>query len=229
MLQLEDALRLVCERGRLVQQCERCQGVMYAVRATEDVIQQALQRADAKTLASASLAACNGKMSYVLSGSEAGVKSLIQLLPARTGSIKLGVVHAFHSPLMRNIEAPFLQLLKQVKFSPVHLGITFVSAVRGRVVSSAELADPQYWLDHMILPVQFQCAVECAWVAGGRIFLEMGPQDTLTKLTGRILSGIVSTAAAGTASAVAAGSRAAPAAGVTAGKEKEYEVIASLV
>lgn len=186
MLTLADALNLVCERGRLVQQHSGCQGVMYAVRATAADVATALQRADPATLSAASVAACNGKLSYVFSGSEVAVKQLISLLP-KTGSIRLGVSHAFHSPLMRCIEAPFREVLAQVQFSPLREGVTFVSTVRGKVVSSAELADPQYWIDHMLLSVRYVGAVECAWQQGGRTFLEMGPQDTLTKLSKRVL------------------------------------------
>lgn len=195
VLTLQDALRLVCERGRLVQENTGCRGVMYAVRATAEDVAAALQRADAATLAGASLAACNGRQSCVLSGSEAAVQKLISLLP-RVGSIRLGVSHAFHSPLMRCIEAPFRTVLSQVRFSPLKEGVQFVSTVRGRVVNSAELADGQYWVDHMLLPVQYVDAVQCAWQLGGRTFLEMGPQDTLTKLSKRILDDLSKAATA---------------------------------
>jgi acyl transferase domain-containing protein len=162
---------------------------MYAVRTTAEDVAAALNKADARTLSAASVAACNGKLSYVLSGSEAAVKQLIALLP-RTGSIRLGVSHAFHSPLMQCIAEPFRRVLEKVRFSPLREGVTFVSTVRGRAVSSAELADPQYWIDHMLLPVQFTTAVECAWRAGGSTYLEMGPQDTLTKLAVRALEAV---------------------------------------
>lgn len=186
VLTLTDALTLVCERGRLVQENAGCRGVMYAVRTTAEDIASALKKADPKTLASASVAACNGRLSFVLSGSEVAVQQLISLLP-RTGSIRLGVSHAFHSPLMGCIVEPFRKVLERVRFSPLKQGVTFISTVRGRAVSSTELADPQYWIDHMLLPVQFTAAVECAWAAGGATFLEMGPQDTLTKLAARAL------------------------------------------
>lgn len=186
LLTLEDALKLVCERGRLVQQYNGCRGVMYAVRASAADIKSALQHADAATLSAASVAAHNGTLSHVLSGSDAAVTKLISLLP-KSGSIRLNVSHAFHSPLMRCVEVPFRQVLAQVRFSPLRQGVTFISTVRGRVVTSEELADPQYWVDHMLLAVQYVDAVQCAWQLGGRTFLEMGPQDTLTKLSKRLL------------------------------------------
>ena len=164
---------------------------MYAVRASGADITNALHRADVATLASASLAACNGKMSYVLAGSEPAVQRMLSLLPPRTGSIKLAVTHAFHSPLMRCVEGQFRRALEQIKFTPITQDVIFISAVRGRQVQSAELADVQYWVDHMLLPVQYVDAVECAWKLGGRTFMEMGPQDTLTKLCGRMLDALV--------------------------------------
>jgi acyl transferase domain-containing protein len=118
------------------------------------------------------------------------VQKLISFLP-RGGSIRLGVSHAFHSPLMRCIEAPFRAVLNGVRFSPVREGISFVSTVRGRVVTSAELGSVDYWVHHMLLPVQYVAAVHCAWILGGRTYLEMGPQDTLTKLAKRTLEEIV--------------------------------------
>lgn len=188
MLSLDEALMLVCERGRLVQQDKRCEGVMYAVRASEEHVQTALVSADVATLAKASLAASNGKLSVVLSGAEGAVKELIRLLPTRASTIKLGVTHAFHSPLLQCVVPPFLKVLRRIKFSPLAQGVHFVSAVRGREVSSAELASLDYWIDHMLLPVQFMRAVEVAFDAGGRTFVEMGPQDTLTKLSNRLLA-----------------------------------------
>lgn len=187
VLTLEDALRLVCERGRLVQQDKRCEGVMYAVRAHEEHVLQALATADPDMLARASLAASNGKMSVVLSGAEVAVKKLITLLPAKSASIKLGVIHAFHSPLLQCVVPLFQAVLNDVTFAPLSRGVRFISAVRGREVSSAELAAPQYWTDHMLLPVQYMRAVEVAFRAGGRTFVEMGPHDTLTKLSNRLL------------------------------------------
>lgn len=188
VLTLEDALKLVCERGRLVQQDKRCEGTMFAVRASEEHVKLALSAADPATLAQASMAANNGKLSVVLSGAEVAVKKLITLLPAKTGSIKLGVIHAFHSPLLQCVVQPFMEVLKAVKFLPRTQGVRFISAVRGREVISGELASPQYWIDHMLLPVQYMRAIEVAFQAGGRTFVEMGPQDTLTKLSNRLLT-----------------------------------------
>ncbi len=196
VLTLSDALQLVCARGRLVQECTACQGVMYAVRANSESIHSALQRASSTVLAGASVAACNGSMSFVLSGSEVAVQQLLSLLPPRTGSVRLGVAHAFHSPLMRHIEASFRAVLEKVKFNPLQRGVRFVSTVRGEVVRSAELSTVQYWVDHMLLEVRYTAAVQCAYQLGGRTFLEMGPQDTLTKLSRRVLDAEVKAAGA---------------------------------
>ena len=233
LLSLEDMLALVCLRGRLTQQCARCRGCMYAVRADEAAVLRAidaLAAADDAAAAAAddadnddkhdrgraqdqgsirnqvSLAAVNGPRSCAVSGTEAAVQRLLQqLLPRGTGSVKLGNAYGFHSPLMLHVADEFRAALQQVHFRvqdctlrhPVGATIPsrsqqrsqqrFVSTVYGREVSAAELADPAYWVAHMVQAVRYCAAVECTWDLGARTFLELGPQATLTKYARQIL------------------------------------------
>jgi acyl transferase domain-containing protein len=191
VLTIEGALQLVCARSRLVQEDRRCEGVMFAVRATADSILQALQTADPAVRAEAALAAANGKLSCVVSGSSRAVTRLLASMPTKPASVPLAVKHAFHSPLLGAIAAQYLEVIKTVSFSIPSTGpepVLFLSTVRGRLVQASELCDPQYWLDHLLQPVQYQAAVECGWARGARTFIEMGPHDTLSKLTRRILA-----------------------------------------
>jgi acyl transferase domain-containing protein len=57
----------------------------------------------------------------------------------------------------------------------------FISTVTGQEVNQ-ELTDPEYWCKHITDTVMHAPACEFAWNAGGRVFIELGPESTLTKL-----------------------------------------------
>jgi acyl transferase domain-containing protein len=178
---LETGLRLVAERGRLMSALPR-DGVMVAVFAPPDRVAD-LVRGRASRV---SIAAVNGPEHVVISGERAAVEDTVAELRA-TGAraTALAVSHAFHSPLMAPVLAPFRPLLESVKLRPP--SITLVSGLTGEPVGE-EVTRPDHWLRHVMEPVLFARGVSTLRERGYHAVLEVGPHPTLAGL-GRACAG----------------------------------------
>jgi NADPH:quinone reductase-like Zn-dependent oxidoreductase/acyl carrier protein len=123
------------------------------------------------------LAALNGPANTVVSGPLAALEALEQAAAAAgiQGS-RLAVSHAFHSPAMAPMLAAFELLLGEIRFSPP--AIPLLSNLTGRL-AGAEIAQPDYWCDHVISPVRFAEAITAAAAQGATTFVELGARPTL--------------------------------------------------
>ena len=109
---IEDGLRLVAARGRLMQALP-AHGGMLAVFGSDD--EARLASAPFDTVA---VAAVNGSEEVVLSGPRAALDQIAATLADRGVLTRaLTVSHAFHSPLMNPIVEPFAAVLASVHFS----------------------------------------------------------------------------------------------------------------
>jgi len=173
MLSLEDALRLVARRARLIQGLEA--GAMLAVPLAEDEV-------IAHLTADLSLAAVNGPQQSVVAGPPAAVAALEERLAAGgVVSRRLQTTHAFHSSMMEEAGPAFTELLREIGFSAPR--IPWLSNVTGTWMSTEEATDPAYWARHMVRPVRFSESLETLAAAeGDLVFLELGPGQTLGSL-----------------------------------------------
>ncbi|PZV05952.1 MAG: beta-ketoacyl synthase [Cyanobium sp.] len=169
---LEDAIRLVVARGRLMQELP-AGGGMLALLATADQLDRLLQQHPELTVA-----ASNGPANTVLSGP---LKALDRLeLQAQAQGLavhRLAVSHAFHSPAMAPMLDAFAKELAQLRFHPPRQPL--VSNLTGRLAGE-EIAHPSYWCDHLIRPVKFARGMDCLAAQGAQTFLEIGARPTLT-------------------------------------------------
>ncbi|HEX7278313.1 MAG TPA: SDR family NAD(P)-dependent oxidoreductase [Solirubrobacterales bacterium] len=175
VLSLADACALVAARGRLMGELP-AGGAMASAFAPEDEVRESLPAAGDVVVA-----AVNGPRETVVSGPagalsewEAGWKE------GGGGAHRLRVSHAFHSPLMEPMRAPFAAVARGLRYRPPRLKI--VSTVTG-AVAGGELASPGYWVDQVIRPVRFLEAVREVEREGASAFLELGPGPILTRLT----------------------------------------------
>jgi thioester reductase-like protein len=168
---LEDACRLVIARARLMQELPS-NGSMAAILCSPERLEPWLSEEPAVTIA-----AFNGPTNTVVSGPLKGLAQVMDRAEAAGLEVrKLRVSHAFHSPAMKPMLAAFEQELRQIKFSAPHK--VLISNLTGEVVG-AEIAQPDYWCEHVINPVRFQQGVNTAVTKGVQVFLEIGARPTL--------------------------------------------------
>jgi acyl transferase domain-containing protein/NADPH:quinone reductase-like Zn-dependent oxidoreductase/SAM-dependent methyltransferase len=174
VLSLEDSLRLVAERARLMHAAPG-QGEMVVVFAPEDLVVRTIADAADRV----SLAAVNSSAQAVISGEPGAIAKVLQRFDlAGIHWQRLPVSHAFHSPCMDPVLDEFERAVRRVRFNEPRIEI--ISNVSGRVVQEGELTDPTYWRRHMRQPVRFADGIKALLGLGYRWFLEIGPHPALT-------------------------------------------------
>lgn len=180
-LALEPAMRLVCARGRLMSDLPR-DGAMLAVFAPLAEVEAALgARKDV------SVAGVNGPRETVVSGRVAAVDAIADhFRKAEVRTRHLTVSHAFHSPLMDSILDAFEAEARHLV--PGRAAFPVTSNLDGKVLGD-RAADPHYWRRHLREAVRFQQGMEALRSEGHALFLEIGPNPTLSGLGARLDAG----------------------------------------
>ena len=169
---LEDALTLVAARGRLMSELPR-NGAMASLVCDERRVQEAI----APWSNELGVAAINGPAGVVISGRIAAVEAVMTRLDAEgVRTVRLNVSHAFHSPLMEPMIERFIAIARSVRFSAPQVDL--ISNVTGRLIG-AEIANAEYWAEHVRAPVMFSPALQTLANSGCQVFLEVGPHPTL--------------------------------------------------
>jgi myxalamid-type polyketide synthase MxaB len=172
---LEDGLRLIAERARLMQALPPG-GAMLAVRSPQDVA----ERMVAPHRNAVSIAAVNGPRDVVLSGESRVIEAIAAQLQAEGFPTQpLTVSHAFHSPLMDPMLPQFERVAQAVRYNPPRLAM--ISSVTGKPAQS-EMVDPTYWVRHVREAVRFTAGMAALAAEGCDVFLEIGPKPTLLGL-----------------------------------------------
>ncbi|MET0541897.1 MAG: amino acid adenylation domain-containing protein [Variovorax sp.] len=173
VMQLPDAIRLVAQRGALMQALPA--GSMLSVRMPAATLL-------ARLPAALSLAADNGPNACVAAGPSDEVETFRQQLESEGIAARvLQTSHAFHSAMMVDAVAPFETLVRRVPLAPPTLPI--FSTLTGRLLTAAEALDPSYWARHLREPVRFSPALRSALDALAHpVFIELGPRNTLATL-----------------------------------------------
>jgi amino acid adenylation domain-containing protein len=169
---LADALKLVAIRARMMWDLPG--GSMLSVRLPAAAVEKRLGSGIA-------IAAINGPSLCVVSGATDAVVKLQQELEAEEVICKpLHTSHAFHSPMMEPIVAPFTEVVQGIDLAPPR--IPFVSTVTTDWITDAQATDPLYWAGHLRATVRFAEGVQTLWQSPDRVLLEVGPRTTATTL-----------------------------------------------
>lgn len=180
VLGFEDAIDLVCARGRLMQSLP-AGGSMAAVFASENVVATMLAPG-----AGVSIAAVNTPNDVVVSGPETAIAELVERLAARNIGVQpLNVSHAFHSELMHPIVAEFIRLAECPAGEAVLPFFSTVSATR----MTPDMLGARYWGEQIEAPVRFAAAAQAMAAEGATVFLEYGPAAVLAGLTRQSVEG----------------------------------------
>ena len=168
---LEDALKLIVHRARLMQALP-ANGEMVAVFASEELVRDSID-----SLSNVAIAGINSPDNTVISGRHHAIAEVLAVLGDRGIEYKkLNVSHAFHSPLMESMLADFEEVASQINYAKPQIDI--VSNVTGKLATE-EIATPQYWCRHIRLPVRFADSLETLDRKGYELFLEIGAKPTL--------------------------------------------------
>ncbi|WP_460748394.1 SDR family NAD(P)-dependent oxidoreductase, partial [Micromonospora schwarzwaldensis] len=168
---LTDAVAVVAARGRLMQALP-AGGAMVALTASDAEAQELI----AGHTDLVGVAAVNGPHSTVISGDQDLVLDLgRQWRDAGGKARQLKVSHAFHSPLMEPMLADFAHVLTEVTWREPTIPV-----ISG--TPDADVTQPGYWLTHVRQTVRYHDAVTALREQGVGVFLELGPDGTLTSM-----------------------------------------------
>ncbi|HET9711144.1 MAG TPA: type I polyketide synthase, partial [Pyrinomonadaceae bacterium] len=169
---LEDALKVVVERGRLMQHAPS--GAMLAVPLSEKEILPLLN-------GELSLAAVNAPSLCVLSGTIEAIEELErELVKKDLICRRLHTSHALHSAMMDPLLATFAAKLKEVKTGTPQIPI--VSTLTGTWMKAEETCDAGYWARQLRQTVRFADGLGEILKEPETILLEIGPGQTLSAL-----------------------------------------------
>jgi [acyl-carrier-protein] S-malonyltransferase len=177
-LDVEDALKLVVLRGRLMQAAAQAGGGgMIALLGGDPDAAERLANAHGLTIAND-----NAPGQLVLSGPLAGIEALKQ--GAREQGFKalvLDVPGAFHSRAVDPARGPFLEALRAVQWSPPTVPV--ISGVTAAAFTDA----PQQLADALVAPVRWREVMTALFDLGAREFADVGPGRVLARLVPRNL------------------------------------------
>ena len=179
VLSLEDACRLVAARARLMQALPGG-GAMTAIAASEAEVAAAIGG-----VAGVSIAAVNGPSSVVISGDADAVEGVAEKFRTRGRRVRgLRVSHAFHSHRIDTI----LDELSQVAGGLTHAAprVPWACGLSGDLVTEPESG---YWPRQAREPVRFADAVAALAAQEISVFIEIGPDGTLSALGPAALPG----------------------------------------
>jgi acyl transferase domain-containing protein/NADPH:quinone reductase-like Zn-dependent oxidoreductase/acyl carrier protein len=179
-ISLEDAVRIVFHRGRLMQKATGL-GKMVAV----EIPFNEVERLIADFHKSLSIAAINSPTSTVLSGEAETLETVIQSLQQKgIRTQMLPVNYAFHSPQMDPYQKALMDELQG--FVPSRSTIPICSTVFGKTVKGTEF-DAAYWARNIREPVNFTAAIESLIAEDYGVFVEVGAHPVLSGNIDQIL------------------------------------------
>lgn len=175
VMTLDDALTAVAARGSLMQEMDR--GAMLAIALSEAEVRELLASASPGL----SVAAVNGPMSCVVSGTFDAIERLEQALARKNAvSKRLVTSHAYHSAMMEPMLERFAGVMRGIALHAPQL--PYVSNVTGTWIAAEQATDPMYWVRHLRDTVRFADGIRLLSETGRTAFLEIGPGQSLTSL-----------------------------------------------
>ena len=180
VLSLEGACALVAARARLMGALPGG-GAMTAVQASEAEVTAALAGLEGRV----SVAAVNGPSSVVVSGDAAAVDEVAGVFRARGRRVRrLRVSHAFHSHRVDPVLAGLGEAAAALEFGVPR--VPWACGLSGELVTECGAG---YWVRQAREPVRFADAVGTLAAQGITVFLEIGPDGSLSALGPAALPG----------------------------------------
>lgn len=169
---LQDALRLIALRGRMMQALPP--GRMLSVALP-------IQEAERFVRGDVAVAASNAPSLTVLSGPAEALDDIERTLAAKGVAVRpLHTSHAFHSPAMDPILEDFRALAAAVPLAAP--AVPFVSNLTGTWITDEEATSPDYWVRHLRRRVRFHEGLVTLVETGPLALIEVGPGTALATL-----------------------------------------------
>lgn len=182
VIELENAVKLVARRGRIMQEAvPEGQGMMAACLGLEaENVVSVCQECSSKGLVSIANYNCPGQL--VISGNRVAVESAGEVIKARGGRyIPLAVSVPSHSLLMREAAIMFAAEIEDIVWHQPAFPV--ISNVTAREVAPEELQD--ILVKQLYSPVRWQQSVEYM-AENVDFFVELGPGKSLSALIKKI-------------------------------------------
>jgi len=181
----ETYLQLIKARGQAMAAPTRADfdaGTMLALAGKIDLktLQQHLNQTKVQ------IANYNAPNQVVLAGPNKAIEAVRPTLKKHGyRTIPLPVSAAFHTSLVGHAHKPFAQMVNKARIKRPQIPIYSNSSARPYPTSFKAMK--KLLADQLLNPVRFQEEIENLYQAGGRVFVEVGPRNILTKLVGDIL------------------------------------------
>lgn len=171
-LELEDALRVIAQRGKIVQKAAG-KGEMLAAEISEEKIKSIID----PLIPEVSLAAVNSSNSVVLSGDSDSLKNVHESLKQKNiFSKKLQVNFAFHSQQMDPIKEEFIREIQGIQAK--NGKIPFYSTVEGKEIPGGQLTE-EYWGRNLRQMVNFEKTLKELIKLDHQTFIEINLHPSL--------------------------------------------------
>lgn len=175
VLSFEEAIKVICHRGRLMQAATGL-GRMAAIELPEEEVEKWL----APHRDCVSVAAINSPTSIVIAGDSTAISEIVSAARIRgVRSTILPVNYAFHSPQME----PFAALMEEAVsgLQTCRALIPVYSTVTGAQSTNAEFT-ANYWGRNIRQTVRFAASIRAMLESGITIFIELGPHPVLSSM-----------------------------------------------
>lgn len=169
---LESALQIVMERGRLMQQMPS--GRMYAIRCSVDKLIE-LENSGFEVAADNSVNQCTVSLNNL-----SGDSFLSSLNEKGIHYVQLNTSHAFHSSSFDPILEKFSRFVNGFKMNPPT--VPFISCVTGEFITEKQAMSCEYWATQLRNTVLFRKGISVIAARQDVVFLEIGPGTHLTGL-----------------------------------------------
>jgi acyl transferase domain-containing protein/glutamate-1-semialdehyde aminotransferase/acyl carrier protein len=178
---LEDGLRLIAARGRLVRRHAEPGGMAVAF-AGWDRIAPVLRASGIDPRQDVVPAAFNAPAVTSLAGAHDPLaRAVAALAEAGISTRALPVSHAFHSPLLTPVLPRFRRIAESIRYAVPTLPI--VSGLTGGLADPKSISGADYWCRHLLEPVRFADMVGTVASSGIDSVVELGPAAVLSGLS----------------------------------------------
>jgi [acyl-carrier-protein] S-malonyltransferase len=187
VLDFEDALKLVRERGRLMKEtsAENPGGMAAVIGLDDATLEEVVQEAQSAGIVT--VANANSPGQSVLSGELAALQRAMELAKARGARLvqRLAVSIASHSPLMQQAATRFNSVVSQINLRPPQ--IPLMANISAKALTTVDELRTEL-SEQLTRPVQWSRSVQEMVANGVDTFVEIGPRKVLSGLIKRINS-----------------------------------------